>query len=123
MFSGDGLGCCLGMYSTSRVCETASPDTAHYQEIATQIEYPVGPTPCDECLMHTPPPRSLASRDPSKMEYRDMSLQEVIQVTLTNSRVLIDLGGTVLRAPENVQTSLQHRGHRRPTRSMVPRPR
>lgn len=94
------LGC-----STSRVCDTSSPDTTHYQNIATQIEYPVGPTPCDETLAHTPPPRSLANRDPSTFQYRDMSLQEVIQVTLTNSRVLIDLGGTVLRAPDTAQTS------------------
>jgi hypothetical protein len=94
------LGC-----STSRVCDTSPPDIAHYQSVAAEIDYPVGPTPCDESLANTPPPRSLGSRDPSKMDYRDMTLQEVIQVTLMNSRVLIDLGGTVLRAPENVQTS------------------
>ena len=99
------LGC-----STSRVGDS-SPDTAHYQNVATQIEYPVGRgtwysgSPCDASLAHTPPPRSLASRDLSRMQYRDMSLQEVIQVTLTNSRVLLDLGGTVLRTPESVQTT------------------
>ena len=89
--------------STSRVADAPSTDTVHFQSMATQIEYPAGPTPCDGSLANTPPPRTI--RDPSQVEYRDLRLQEVIQTALMNSRVLIDLGGTVLRAPESVQTS------------------
>ncbi len=83
---------------------------AHYQVVATQIEYPAAPTPCDETLLHTPPPRKI--RDPSHPEwdlshagFRNMTLQEVMQTALINSRVLLDLGGTVLRTPDTVQTT------------------
>lgn len=37
-------------------------------------------------------------------DYRDMSLQETIAEALSNSRVLRDLGATVLRAPQSVAT-------------------
>lgn len=99
------LGC-----SASQVRDNSTPDMAHYQVVATQIEYPAAPTPCDETLLHTPPPRKI--RDPSHPEwdlshagFRNMTLQEVMQTALINSRVLLDLGGTVLRTPDTVQTT------------------
>ncbi len=106
--------------STSRVADAPSTDAVHFQSMATQIEYPAGPTPCDGSLANTPPPRTI--RDPSQVEYRDLRLQEVIQTALMNSRVLIDLGGTVLRARRASRRATASRS-RRPTRSTVPRPR
>jgi len=92
------LGC-----SSSRLSDNSTPDMAHYQAMSTEIEYPLAPTPCDESLIQTPPPRTM--RDLSHASFRNVTLQEVIQTSLTNSRVLLDLGGTVLRTPDTVQTS------------------
>jgi len=83
--------------------DNATPDIAHYQAVCTQIEYPLAPAPCDESLIETPPPRTI--RDLSHASFRNVGLQEVIQTALINSRVLLDLGGTVLRTPDTVQTS------------------
>jgi outer membrane protein TolC len=92
------LGC-----SSSPDRDNSLRDMAHYQAVATQIEAPLVATPSDESLACTPPPRSI--RDLSHVEYRNMTLQEVMQTALTNSRVLLDLGGVVLRVPESVQTT------------------
>lgn len=47
------------------------------------------------------PPRTI--RD-AQVQYRDVTLQEVIQLALQHSKVMRDLGGTVLRTPDLVQT-------------------
>ena len=48
-------------------------------------------------------PRSI--NDQANMKYRDLTLQEAIQLTLTHSKVMRDLGGAVIRLPESVRTS------------------
>ncbi len=107
------FGCCCGAICLAVVgCalpETNSPGagstvetTAHYQAVATQIEYPTVP-PCDEGLVDTPPPRTI--RDLAHVQFRDMTLEETIRTALCNSRVLLDLGGTILRTPDSVQTN------------------
>jgi outer membrane protein TolC len=83
--------------------EKSEGDLAHYQHVVTQIEYPTVPVPCDENVLRTPPPRTM--RDLSNVQYRDLSLQDAIQIALSKSRVLLDLGGTILQAPETVPTS------------------
>ncbi|HAY81964.1 MAG TPA: hypothetical protein DCY79_19345, partial [Planctomycetaceae bacterium] len=47
-------------------------------------------------------PLSLTSQEPT--DYWDLSLEETIQIALTNSDVIRDLGGTVLSAPDTVGT-------------------
>jgi outer membrane protein TolC len=54
-------------------------------------------------LANTPTPRTIHDLD--HVVYSDLTLQEAIRSALCNSRVLLDLGGTVLRAPESVQTT------------------
>lgn len=57
----------------------------------------------DESLS-SPAPRTLQTQ--GTPQYWDMSLEEAIQVTLANSRVLRDLGGAVVRAPASTRTTL-----------------
>ena len=76
-------------------------DLSHYLDVATEIEYPNTPPPDDGEIIRTPAPRTI--RD-TQVEYRDMSLQEAVRLALKHSKVLRDLGGAVLRAPDTVQT-------------------
>jgi hypothetical protein len=80
---------------------TFDENLAHFETVATTIEYPDVSTPTRHDELCAQPPRHLADPEP---EYWDMTLQEAIQLALTNSEVLRDLGGTVLRSPENVET-------------------
>jgi hypothetical protein len=52
----------------------------------------------------TPAPRTAHSEEPT--DYWDMTLEEAIHHGLTNSRVLTDLGATVLRNPDSLQTNV-----------------
>ena len=80
----------------------SAESTVHYQAVATQIDYPTV-APCDEGLTNTPPPRTI--RDLAHVQYHDLTLEEAIRSALCNSRVLLDLGGTILRTPDSVQTN------------------
>jgi outer membrane protein TolC len=78
-----------------------------YEAVATEIEFPAESdctlTSTDESLA-APHPWTLTTE--GAPEYWDMSLQEAIQIALTNSRVLRDLGGAVVRAPATTRTTL-----------------
>ncbi len=79
------------------------PDLAHYQELATQIEFPdVESESYPEVAVGSPAPITIDNAAPT--EYWDLSLDEAIQTALQHSRVLRDLGGLVLESPENVRT-------------------
>ncbi len=103
------VGCCCGAVcaallgcSAAPVGDSSASTTAHYQAVATQIDYPAVPL-CNESLAETPPPRSI--RDLAHVEFCDMTLQDTVRTALCNSRVLLDLGGTILRSPDAVQTN------------------
>jgi outer membrane protein TolC len=49
-------------------------------------------------------PRTIRSNDPSELDYWDLTLDEAINYALSHSRVMRDLGGTILIAPERMQT-------------------
>ncbi len=74
-----------------------------YQALATQIEYPqvqqCSATDADWASLE---PLSLAST--TNPEYWDIPLEEVVQLSLTRSKVLRDLGGVLLRSPSSVST-------------------
>lgn len=90
---------CLSHKSSTQL----NSDLDSYREAATQIEYPRGDPPVSNDLIGPAPPRSI--RDNANVEYWDVPLQEAIRHALCHSRVMIDLGGTVLRAPEAVPTN------------------
>jgi len=58
----------------------------------------------DHPLPTSDPPRTIRSEDPSEIDYRDMSLDEAIEFAMSHSRLMRDLGGTILTAPDRMQT-------------------
>jgi outer membrane efflux protein len=77
-------------------------DFAHYNKVATEIEYPnVADCPGDTAI--TCPSPELIGPD-SQPAYWDIKLEEAMQMGLAKSRVMHDLGGTVLRSPPNTRT-------------------
>ncbi len=102
-------GLLLGVLALLPGCLSHKPSTQlnsdleGFRQVATQIEYPRGESPNAGDLIGPVPPRSI--RDSSQVEYWDLSLQESIRLALCNSRVMLDLGGTVLRAPDAVATT------------------
>ena len=60
-------------------------------------------SPTNEDVLTTAPP--LTVTDESEIEFKYVSLQEAVHTALMNSRVLRDLGGVVLRSPDDVDTT------------------
>ncbi|TWT77625.1 Outer membrane efflux protein [Posidoniimonas polymericola] len=77
----------------------------YYATAAADIDYPAvsqcSLEGCDAGL-GTLPPRTLS--DQQAASYRDILLEEVIQMGLAQSTVLRDLGGSVVRSPQSTQT-------------------
>ena len=73
-------------------------DTAHYQQLAKQIEIPDHQGPTDDMIAATTPPMSVIQTESG--DYLELSLEETIQLALANSTILRDLGGTLLRTPD-----------------------
>jgi outer membrane protein TolC len=94
------------LWQGSRTFEDCAPPGA-YERIASEIEYPVESTctlmNADESI-DSPPPRTIDTVETA--EYWDVSLEEVIQLALANSKVMRDLGGAVVRAPATTRTTL-----------------
>ncbi|MEX2307115.1 MAG: TolC family protein [Pirellulales bacterium] len=94
------------LWQGSRSFENCAPPGA-YERVASEIEYPVE----SSCTAMNADP-SLASPHPWTIdtqgtpEYWDVSLEEVIQLALANSKVMRDLGGAVVRAPSTIRTTL-----------------
>lgn len=80
-------------------------DLSHYQDVATQIEYPdVAANPLEEVTGALPP---LTLSNSEKYEMWDLSLEEATRITLCNSNVMRQLGGRVLStAPETLSRNL-----------------
>ena len=77
-------------------------DTVHYAHLAHHIEVPEDANMSNDPLMSTPQPTSLTSLE--TQDYLEMSLEEAMQHALSNSKVMKDLGATVLRAPDTVRS-------------------
>jgi outer membrane protein TolC len=97
-------GGCL--WQNDRSFEACAPPGA-YEQVASEIDYPAE-TACTAAEAD----ESLASPHPWTIntggtpEYWDISLAEVIQLALSNSRVLRDLGGAVVRTPGATRTAV-----------------
>jgi len=76
-------------------------EMAYFEGVATDIEYPDVASETEHRHTATEP-LTVDSDVPG--EYWDLSLEEAIRMALTNSQVLRDLGGAVLRAPEASET-------------------
>jgi outer membrane protein TolC len=95
-------GCQLQNNSQFESCAPAGA----YEQVASEIEYPAESdctlASADESLA-APHPWTISTE--GTPEYWDLSLEEAIQITLANSRVLRDLGGAVVRAPGTTRTA------------------
>ena len=77
-------------------------DTAHYDAVAKQIEYPNVAPSCDDTALNTQSPE-VVGRD-GQLQFLDMTLEEAVQSCLQHSKVMSDLGGSVLRFPDRAPT-------------------
>ncbi len=94
-----GPGCA---HFTPTADSTIDVDHGHYAHLARQVEFPEEPTPANDDIAMTQRPTSLATDEPQ--EYLDLSLEETMHLALASSKVIRDLGGLVLRAPDSVRT-------------------
>ena len=80
-------------------------DLEHYLDISTHVDYlDVVPHFDDAYAMVASTPRPITLANQSATNCRDMTLQEAVQLALQYSQVLRDLGGSVLRSPDTVDT-------------------
>ncbi|MCG8449211.1 MAG: TolC family protein [Pirellulales bacterium] len=93
------LGCRARSGSDFKACSTADC----YRAIATEIEYPQVNQGCvlDADWACVEP---LTLTDTAEPEYWDVRLEEVVHMALSQSKVLRDLGGAVLRSPNSLET-------------------
>ncbi|QDS87798.1 Outer membrane efflux protein [Rosistilla ulvae] len=91
-------GCNLAQKST----QVADCENHNFSARATQIEYPDVQLACHSQGLSTLPPRSLDDAPPEV--YRELTLDEAIQVALRNSQVMKDLGGSVLNAADTTSS-------------------
>src|SRR5688572_14193176 len=91
-------------------CRTRRPpDLTPYADAGitgslTQIEDPDVEVPSRDSQFPVAPPRTI--RDMADVNYWDITLEDTVRAALVNSKVLRDLGGSVVRAPETTTTSL-----------------
>lgn len=82
----------------------AVSDVDSYRAIATQVEYPqvrqTSYSSQDQWAALEP----LTLTTTTEPEYWDIELEEVVQLALSQSKVLRDLGGTILQSPSSVNT-------------------
>jgi outer membrane protein TolC len=80
-------------------------DLIHYKAVASLTPMPDADSIVAEVPADMTPPRTL--RDPSAPEnWWDLTLDEAVQLAITHSPVLRDLGGAVIRSPASVRTNL-----------------
>ncbi len=78
-------------------------DLSHYMDVATNIEYPdVTAQPIDD-VAFAQAPLTLANAEDFKMW--DLSLEEVVRLTLENSTVVRNLGGRINDGGQNISTT------------------
>ena len=92
-----------GCRSYRNVPETIFNDTACIDAIMRDVDAGAPPR---EAIEFTTAPLTLRSpEDFNNATFRDLGLNESIEIALTNSDVLRDLGATVLRSPQLIPTN------------------
>ena len=93
------IGCRARCGGDFKACKTDDC----YHALASQIEYPKYNQTCGvDSSWACQQPLSLS--DPSEPEYWELQLESVVHMALSQSKVLRDLGGAVLRSPSSVET-------------------
>ena len=94
-----GLLTLLGCRGYRDTRSTIKNDTACLDQLMCAVD--AGAPPIQATASSTPP-LTLKSVDLETIAYQELTLSEAIRTAVQNSRVLRDLGGTILRAPANV---------------------
>ncbi|MBB3210031.1 hypothetical protein FHS27_005877 [Rhodopirellula rubra] len=98
----------LGCRASRALPETVCNDTTCVDAIMANVDAGAPPSERDKATaIATAPLPPITIRDADSLEnaeYFDLTLADAIRTALTNSEVLRDLGGTVLRAPEQMPT-------------------
>ncbi len=94
------VGC--GYFHPKPTIQT-DPDLNFYQTAVTQLEF-VDEVPPNEQAISTPAPLNLETDTP---DFREISLQECIQLALKNNEVMRDLGGVVFENARGTSDGLQ----------------
>jgi outer membrane protein TolC len=82
--------------------KTVGNDVREVQSISRQVDQPKVPI---LTASYSDEPVTVRDRDRlESLQYRDVSLRDVLTIAMQNSEVLRDLGGTVLRNPENTSS-------------------
>jgi outer membrane protein TolC len=83
---------------------TCDTDLAYAKQQITEIEYPDVTAPCGTSTLDTAPPWTLGGPQPP--EFRNLPLEEAVHIALSNSPVMRDVGGLVLRSPQAAVTAI-----------------
>ena len=98
-----GLTLCSGCTPIQPFYFKEDGDLSHYMDIATNIEYPdVHATPLED-VSAAQAPLTLANAENFQMW--DLSLEEVVRLTLENSTVIRNLGGRINDGGQNISTT------------------
>lgn len=98
-----GLTLCSGCTPIQPFYFKEDGDLSHYMDVATNIEYPdVNAQPIAD-VAYAQEPLTLANAQDFKMW--DLSLEEVVRLTLENSTVVRNLGGRVSDGGQNISTT------------------
>ena len=98
------LGCLLSAGCASRQAwrETVGNDTSRVDCIAAKVDNPEAEI--YETSYTADPWTPFKKEDYANIDYEDVKLHHVLGIAMANSKVLRDLGGTVLRNPDVVKT-------------------
>lgn len=91
-----GLSGC-GLSKQQKMTYEERGDSSIYDTTSLQLEQPAVDSGDPFDLVGTAPPITLQDDEPP--EYLELRLEEVVQTALQNSRVMRDLGGTLLKTP------------------------
>lgn len=97
-----------GLLSSASGCryanyaETIGNDTTWVDRVSAEVDAGPAPGPIDDPLIRPVTLRTIEEQ--GEPTYWDISLDEVIVHAMTNSKVLRDLGGTILSAPATIAT-------------------
>lgn len=92
----------VGCASYETYTKTVGNDTCEIDSLTAEAENPV--PEIYQAAYSSAPITSKSLRDGQEIQYRDVTVGEVLQIALENSEVLRELGGTLLRTPETIRT-------------------
>ncbi len=102
LFLSAAIASVVGCSTYDTLQTTVGNNTDEIDSITAEAENPV---PEIYAAAHASAPMTAKSlRENSEINYREITVGEVLQIALENSEVLRELGGTILRTPEGIRT-------------------